>query len=82
MKLNKQGTYLVYVYRLLLRLYGLHLDVLTELYRLLLCLHCRFPSDSSKIMYSSNQIHIYAKGQDALTRLLFAQSIVQDIRPK
>lgn len=37
-----QETYLVYIHGLLLGLYGLHLDVLAELYRLLLRLHCHF----------------------------------------
>lgn len=42
-----EGTYLVYIHRLLFRLYGLHLDVLAELYRLLLRLHCTFERKGS-----------------------------------
>lgn len=42
-----EGPYLVYIHRLLFRLYGLHLDVLAELYCLLLCLHCTFQREGS-----------------------------------
>lgn len=38
-----KGTHLVDIDRLLFGLDGLHLDILTELYRLLFCLYCRFP---------------------------------------
>lgn len=36
-------TYLIYIHRLLFRLYGFHLNVLAELYGLLLRFHCGFP---------------------------------------
>lgn len=47
-KRAQKGTHLIDVHWLLFRLYGLHLDVLTELHRLLLCLHCRFTRKVSK----------------------------------
>lgn len=57
-----KGTYLIYIYRLLFGLYSLHLDVLTELYCLLLCFHCRYTSNTTKI-HISNQLNIHKRSK-------------------
>ncbi len=44
---SHEGTYLVDIYWLLFGLYGFYLDVLAELYCLLLCFHCRFPRNNN-----------------------------------
>lgn len=66
---SHEGTYLIYIYRLLFGLYSLHLDVLTELYCLLLCLHCRYTSNSgcgrNKAIHISNQFNIHKRSKDA-----------------